>query len=40
VIKLDKPALRVTYRLQELGEPTIAQLLAERGIIGAAPASA
>jgi predicted GTPase len=33
VIELDKPALRVTYRLQEIGEPTIAQLLAERGII-------
>jgi predicted GTPase len=33
VIELDKPALRVTYRLQELGEPTIADLLAERGII-------
>jgi len=36
VIELDKPALRVTYRLQEIGEPTIAQLLAERGIIDAA----
>jgi predicted GTPase len=35
IIELDKPALRVTYRLQELGEPTIAQLLAERGIIDA-----
>jgi predicted GTPase len=33
VIELDKPALRVTYRLQELGEPTLAELLAERGII-------
>jgi predicted GTPase len=33
VIELDKPSLRVTYRLQELGEPTLAQLLAERGII-------
>src|SRR3954468_4852988 len=33
VIELDKPALRVTYRLQEIGEPTIAELLAERGII-------
>jgi predicted GTPase len=38
VIDLDKPALRVTYRLQELGEPTIEELLAERGIIDAAPA--
>jgi predicted GTPase len=36
VIELDKPALRVTYRLQEIGEPTIAQLLAERGIIDSA----
>jgi predicted GTPase len=33
VIELDKPALRVTYRLQELGEPTIEELLTERGII-------
>jgi predicted GTPase len=33
VIELDKPALRVTYKLQELGEPTIEDLLAERGII-------
>src|SRR3954463_8894726 len=33
VIDLDKPALRVTYKLQEIGEPTIAELLAERGII-------
>jgi predicted GTPase len=36
VIELDKPALRVTYSLQEIGEPTIAQLLAERGIIDSA----
>ena len=34
VIDLDKPALRVTYRLQELGEPTLADALAERGLIG------
>jgi predicted GTPase len=33
VIDLDKPALRVTYRLQEIGEPTLSQALAERGII-------
>jgi predicted GTPase len=33
VIDLDKPALRVTYRLQELGEPTLAEILGERGII-------
>jgi predicted GTPase len=31
LIELDKPALRVTYRLQEL-EPALAELLAERGI--------
>jgi predicted GTPase len=37
VIELDKPALRVTYRLQELGEPTLAELLAERGIIDSVP---
>jgi predicted GTPase len=38
VIDLDKPALRVTYRLQELGEPTLAELLVARGIIDAVPA--
>ena len=32
VIEFDKPALRVTYRLEELGSPTLADLLAERGI--------
>ena len=36
MIDLDKPALRVTYKLQELGEPTLSQLLAARGIIDAA----
>jgi predicted GTPase len=43
VIELDKPALRVTYRLQELGEPTLAGILLERGIIdrkASAPAQA
>ena len=34
IIELDKPALRVTYRLEELGEPTLASVLAERGVIG------
>ncbi len=34
IIELDKPALRVTYRLEEIGEPTLASLLAERGLIG------
>jgi predicted GTPase len=33
LIELDKPALRVTYRLQELEEPGLAEILAERGII-------
>jgi hypothetical protein len=28
------PALRVTYRLQDLGEPTVADVLAEHGLIG------
>src|SRR5438067_4660363 len=34
LIELDKPALRVTYRLQEVGEPTLADVLEERGLIG------
>jgi predicted GTPase len=34
IIDLDKPALRVTYRLEEIGEPTLASVLAERGLIG------
>jgi predicted GTPase len=38
VIDLDKPALRVTYRLQEMGEPTLRDVLAEHGLIEAAPA--
>src|SRR5918999_1552168 len=33
VVDFDKPALRVTYKLQELGEPTLADLLAEYGLI-------
>src|SRR5881275_2269772 len=33
LIELDKPALRVTYRLQELDEPGLAEILEERGII-------
>jgi predicted GTPase len=33
LIALDKPALRVTYKLQELGEPTLADVLAEKGLI-------
>ncbi|HET9323392.1 MAG TPA: cyclic 2,3-diphosphoglycerate synthase [Gaiellaceae bacterium] len=34
VVDFDKPALRVTYRLEEIGEPTLAGLLAERGLTG------
>jgi predicted GTPase len=33
VVDFDKPALRVTYKLQELGEPTLSDLLAEYGLI-------
>src|SRR5919198_3945691 len=33
VIELDKPALRVTYRLEEIGEPTLAEALAEHGLV-------
>jgi predicted GTPase len=33
LIELDKPAMRVTYRLQEVGEPTLAEILEERGLL-------
>src|ERR671930_1147403 len=33
LIDFDVPALRVTYRLQELGEPTLASVLTEAGLI-------
>src|SRR5881392_61997 len=33
LIELDKPALRVTYRLQEMGEPTLKDLLGEKGLL-------
>src|SRR6266536_5018578 len=33
LIELDKPALRVSYRLQELDEPGLAEILEGRGII-------
>jgi predicted GTPase len=33
LIDLDMPALRVTYRLQEMGEPTLKDLLAEKGLL-------
>jgi predicted GTPase len=29
----ERPALRVTYRLQEVGEPTLADVLAEKGLL-------
>jgi predicted GTPase len=32
LIEIDKPAMRVTYRLQEIGEPTLADVLADAGI--------
>src|SRR5436190_9123685 len=35
LIELDKPAFRVRYRLQELGEPRLTDLLAEYGLIEA-----
>jgi predicted GTPase len=34
MIELDKPALRVSYRLQEVGEPTLADILSQHGLIG------
>jgi predicted GTPase len=40
LIELDKPALRVTYRLEELGDPTLASILAERRLLGSAVAAA
>ncbi len=40
LIELDKPALRVTYKLQEMGEPTLKDVLAEKGLIEAASALA
>jgi predicted GTPase len=39
VIDFDKPALRVTYKLQELGEPTLADVLSEHGIISGTEAA-
>jgi predicted GTPase len=34
IFELDKAALRVTYRLEEIGEPTLTTVLTERGLIG------
>jgi predicted GTPase len=33
LIEFDKPALRVTYKLQEVGEPTLEDVLAEKGLL-------
>jgi predicted GTPase len=33
LIEIDKPALRVTYKLQEVGEPTLRDVLAEKGLL-------
>jgi predicted GTPase len=38
LIELDTPALRVTYHLQEIGQPTLEDVLAEHGLIGATSA--
>ncbi len=34
LIDFERPALRVTYRLQEVGEPTLADVLGQYGLIG------
>jgi predicted GTPase len=36
LIDLDKPALRVTYKLQEVGEPTLKEVLGEKGLLATA----
>jgi predicted GTPase len=33
LIDIEVPALRITYRLQEMGEPTLADVLTEHGLI-------
>ncbi len=33
LIEFERPALRVTYRLEEVGEPTLADVLAEKGLL-------
>ena len=38
IVELDKPALRVTYRLEEIGSPTIEDVLRARGILVSEPA--
>jgi hypothetical protein len=34
LIDFGRTALRITYRLQEVGEPTLADVLARYGLIG------
>ena len=34
LIDIDRPAMRITYRLQEIGEPTLKDVLGEYGLIG------
>jgi hypothetical protein len=36
VVEIDKPAMRVTYRLAERGSPTLVDVLTEHGLIEAA----
>jgi predicted GTPase len=38
IVDLDKPAMRVTYRLEEIGSPTIEDVLRARGILVGEPA--
>jgi predicted GTPase len=33
LVDFEQPALRVTYRLQEVGEPTLEDVLAEHGLV-------
>jgi predicted GTPase len=35
IVDIDKPALRVTYRLQEMGDVTLADALADAGVVAA-----
>jgi predicted GTPase len=35
IVEIDKPALRVTYRLQEMGDVTLADALADAGVVAA-----
>jgi predicted GTPase len=39
LIDFDRPAMRITYRLQEVGEPTLADVLAKHGLIEPEPAA-